>query len=138
MSPNSWLSDVVVLNESHHFDQPGDVAVFRNLEDMCDRLEHWFVEQNLGFAMSGVGIPVELSTDGRRVFATIVDQQKARPETLKNWLMALATSVHDARVQQAAKRRWQPFGSVTNLGLAEKAGVLPQSIEGLIAYVSMK
>ncbi|WP_143152648.1 hypothetical protein [Marivita hallyeonensis] len=138
MLQNSWLSDVIVLNESSNFDQPGDVDIFRNAEEMCDYLEHWFVEENLGFALSGLGLLVELRTDGRKVFATIADEKPAKPETLRQWLVAAASSIHDVRKHKASQKGWHPFRSPTHLGLAERNGVLPQSIEGLIAYISMK
>lgn len=138
MAPDSWLSDVVVLNEGSNFDEPGDVTLFRNIEDICDYLEHWFVEENLGFALSGLGLSVELSRDGQRVFATITDEKPAKPETLRQWLTALASSAHDARMHKATKQIWHPFGSATHLGTAERTGAYPQSIEGLIAYISMK
>ncbi|MEP3275867.1 MAG: hypothetical protein ABJN26_15895 [Stappiaceae bacterium] len=133
---DTWLSDVAILNENFRFSEAGDVAVYRNIADMCEKLEHWFVEENHGFALTGNGLPIELSTDGERVFGKVSEQKKPEPAILKGWLISAAAALRDARIYQADKRGLKLFGS-TNIGLAERSGILPETVEGLIAYLGM-
>jgi len=136
-SPEEWLSDVVVLNESRSFSTPGDVHVFRNMEDMCGYLEHWFVEEKHGYALTGNGYPVELTTDGKRVFGTVLSDREPSADVLTDWLVHYANAVREARIHKS-KKRPTLFATPTNIGLAELEGVLPQSVEGLLAYIFMK
>lgn len=135
-SSGNWLTDVAILNESSRFDEPGDVTVYRNIADMCEKTEHWFVEQKLGFALTGTALPIELTTDGERVFGKVLGNREPEVATLTIWLQSMAASVREARLNRANKRGLLVFGS-TNIGPAELDGQLPRSVEGLIAYVSM-
>jgi len=134
---DSWLTDVTILNESAQFSEAGDVTVYRNIADMCEYIEPWFGEQKLGYALTGNGLPITLTTDGKSVFGEVLDDGEPDTAVLTGWLMSLAASVRDARLYKAKKRRLFAFGS-TNAGSVELDGQLPRSIEGLLAYVSIK
>ena len=136
-NPDNWLTDVIILNESVQFSDPGDVTVYRNIADMCEYIEPWFVEQKLGYALTGNGLPITLTTDGKSVFGEVLVDDEPNTPALTGWLMSLAASVRDARLDKAKRRRFFAFVS-TNVGSVELDGQLPRSIEGLLAYVSMK
>ena len=51
----SWLYDVAVFNESEDYTVPGDVSVYRNIEEMCSGMEAWMVEDGgIGFCLNGL------------------------------------------------------------------------------------
>ena len=130
----NWLADVAVLNSNPRFNEPGDVQIFRNISDMCSELEPWFVEEQEGYALNGNGEPIELTTDGDVVFGKVVLGEEPEVSVLKEWLVSAAKSLRDARIYKADKPGIKFFAS-TQIGEAERQGILPTSIEGLIAYV---
>ena len=103
---------------------------------MCGYLEQWFVEEKLGYALTGNGIPVELTTDGKRVFGTVLSDREPSVDVLTDWLVHYAEAAREARIHKS-KKRPSIFTTSTNIGLAEKDGALPQSVEGLLAYIFM-
>lgn len=124
----NWLDDVAIVNESSSLDQPGDVLLFRSVGEACVYIEPWWVEQAEGFAFTATGKRVVLRP-GR--FTVDVEQIEPFPggrEIVLGWLRSSAANM------LAARRIRSRQGKVL-LGSNEAEGVLPQSIEGLIAYL---
>ncbi|MEM9426297.1 MAG: hypothetical protein AAGA06_06310 [Pseudomonadota bacterium] len=133
----SWLSDVAVFNESEDYAVPGDVSIYRNIEEMCSGMEAWMVDDGgIGFALNGLGQTIELKMDGENAVGVVVDASEPDLATLKIWLRSAAESVQEAR---AIKSRKKPrlFWSPPSLGSVEAHGVLPNTVEGLLAYIHM-
>lgn len=135
----SWLADIVVINESPRRDRAADITIFRSQGDACNYLEPWFVEEVSFFALSGIGTPIQFSVrKAKRRFSMleeviIVESKEAFNDdliTLTNWLFATAEHLLEVRRYRAQKQR--PASSLGNL---EAQGVLPTTVEGLIAYI---
>lgn len=137
-APNtSWLYDVAVFNESEDYAAPGDVSVYRNIEEMCSGMEAWMVEDGgIGFCLNGLGQAIKLDLIGENVVGLVDDAGKPDLDTLQSWLTSAAKSVQEER---AFKSRRKPrfFWSPPTLGFVEAQGVLPDTVEGLIAYIHM-
>jgi hypothetical protein len=125
-----------VLNEGSSFFIPESVEVFRTLADMCATLEPWYVEEKCGYALTGSGVPIELTTDGISVSCKVLDDEKPETDVLTCWLAHSANSLREARLYKS-KRRGLFFVNRPTLGSAEQEGLLPHSIEGLLAYISL-
>ena len=133
----SWLYDVAVFNESEDYALPGAVSVYRNIEKMCSGMEAWMVEDGgIGFCLNGLGHALKHDMIGERVLGQVDDNSEPDLTTLQLWLTSVARSIHEVR---AFKSRKKPrlFWSPPTLGLVEAQGVLPDTIEGLIAYIHM-
>lgn len=133
----SWLYDVAVFNESEDYAVPGDVLVYRNIEEMCSGMEAWMVEDGgIGFCLNGLGQTIKLDMIGEKAVGLVDDASEPDLATLQSWLKSAAQNVRDAR---AIKSRKKPrfFWSPPTLGYVEAQGVLPETIEGLIAYIHM-
>lgn len=131
MEQRNWLEDVAIVNESRDERVAGGVLVFRNAGDACSHLEHWWVENAEGFAFTALGDRLILGVDpsGR----VVVERREAcmdGGEIVESWLRHSAGSVLAARRHRSAAR-WR----TTKLGEVEARGVLPDTIEGLIAYI---
>lgn len=127
---DDWLADIVVLNETRDEARAGDVSVFRSAGEACAYLEHWWVENGEGFAFTAAGHRLTLGVDASDS-VIVVGRDDATPsgvEVVRDWLRAYAAAVLEAR---RAKAR---IGKTT-LGGFEQSGQLPESTEGLIAYV---
>ena len=125
----SWLADVLLVNDCPEWRQPGDVMVFRNFDDARSYLEHWADEPELS-AVFATGDKLIIAADEHGNISVdrrepIADGQ----EVVRTWLKEMAAAVLVTRRHRSTKR-WRR----TNLGDAEQAGVLPDTIEGLIAY----
>jgi hypothetical protein len=130
MHEDTWLHDIVLVNDTGRGDdiKPVHVDVFRSAGDLCRYLEPWWVEERHGLAFTAAGEAVIFGSDGRCVS---VEGYEARPDgrqIVLSWLRHSAEAVGNIRRKGAAK------GKIC-LGRAEAEGVLPTSIEGLIAYV---
>jgi hypothetical protein len=129
MMANDWLANIVVVNESRDESTAGDVSVFRSAGEACRSLEHWWVENGEGFAFTATGDRLTLGVDDKnRVIATGQHDTPGGREVVLAWLRAHAATVLDARRAKAER------GKAT-LSRSEERGLLPTSIEGLIAYV---
>jgi hypothetical protein len=129
MMANDWLADIVVVNESRDVATAGDVSVFRSAGEACISLEHWWVDNGEGFAFTAAGNRLTLGVDDNdRVIVTGQEATPGGTEIVLGWLRAYAAAVLDARRAKAKK------GKAT-LSPSEESGLLPTSIEGLIAYV---
>ena len=136
--PNkSWLSDVAVFNESDEYAMPGDISIYRNIEEMCSGMEAWMVEGGgIGFSLNGLGQTIKLEMDGEQAVGSVVSEAKPDLATLTIWLRHAAEGVQEARLIKSRKKPWF-FWSPPALGKAEAEGVLPETIEGLVAYIHM-
>jgi hypothetical protein len=132
MMSNDWLTDIVIVNESRDEAAAGNVSVFRSAGEACSRLEHWWVENDEGFAFTAVGDRLRLSVDEKkRVIVAGRQNVPGGAEVVMDWLRAHARAVLDARRIKAQN------GSAT-LSRSEEQGQLPTTVEGLIAYVGFE
>lgn len=133
----SWLSDVAVFNESEQYDVPGDISIYRNIEEMCSGMEAWMVEDGgIGFSLNGLGQTIKLEMDGEQAVGSIVVETKPDQITLAIWLKHAAKGVQEARLIKSRKKPWLLW-SPPAIGTAEAEGALPDTIEGLLAYIHM-
>jgi hypothetical protein len=133
----SWLSDVAVFNESNEYAVPGDVSTYRNISEMCSGMEAWMVEGGgIGFSLNGLGQAIKLEMDGEQVVGSVVENSKPDLVTLTIWLRSAAEAVQEARSIKSKKKPWF-FGAPPILGKAEVEGVMPDTIEGLLAYIHL-
>lgn len=131
MGPN-WLDDVVLLNESKEEHAPGDVSVHRSEGEALSEIEGWWVENEEGFAFSAAGERLVLAvgpTGG--VFVARRETCPEGPAIVLGWLRALAEARLKARSRAAEDGR-------AILGRAEEEEALPDSVEGLLAYVGFE
>lgn len=128
MTIKPWLSDVVVVNESSAEAFAGDISIFRSVGEACSHLEHWWVEEGHGSAYTATGERISLDTKGGAVIAIKCEAVPGGEAIVLNWLRHSAAAVLDARKIKAAKRK-------ATLGNSEQDGILPDSVEGLIAYI---
>ena len=126
---DSWLDDIVVVNESRAEAVPGDVSVYRSAGEACRALEHWWVENAEGFAFTAAGDRLSLGVAGGDT-VVVASQEPAvsGSDIVRRWLRGYAKAVLDARQAKALE------GKVV-LSRLEDLGQLPSSVEGLIAYV---
>lgn len=133
----SWLHDVAVFNESPENALPGDISIYRSIEEMCSGMEAWMVEGGgIGFCLNGLGQAVQLYSEGDQAVGSVVDEAKPDLDTLTIWLRHVAKDVQQARLAKCNKRSWFTW-SPTILGKAEAQGSLPDTVEGLLAYIHM-
>ena len=123
-----WLRDIILVNEGGSRLGPGDLSLFRSAGDACRYLEPWWVEERHGHAFTASGEAVTLATDGGQVVVQGYEAHPDGPAVVHAWLRHSAAAILEARRHKAAKGK-------IRLGHAEDAGVLPTSIEGLIAYI---
>ena len=125
-----WLHDIMLVNESTSGveAEPEDVDVFRSMAAACRYLEPWWVEEGHGFAFSAAGDRIVLGVENDRVVVERREPCAEGTEIVRSWLRHSAEALLAMRRAKAAK------GKVL-LGAAEAQGVLPTSIEGLVAYV---
>ena len=130
MSDDTWLHDIILVNDSGRGDdlEARNVDVFRSAGDACGYLEHWWVEERHGLALTAAGEQVALGVDGDRVVVDGYEPRSDGQQIVLSWLRHSAQAILDARRHKAAKGK-------VRLGEVEAEGVLPTSIEGLIAYI---
>lgn len=93
----SSIADVVVVNESKAYFEPGDVMIFRSAERAAAYLEPWWVEDGEGYALSGVGLPVTLRILQGQVLVQIERAAEPDLKTPRLWLFGAANAVRAAR-----------------------------------------
>jgi hypothetical protein len=126
----SWLHDIVLVNDGPDEACPGDVDVFRNLTDARAYLEHW--AECLDCAVfSGAGQRLIMAADqhGNVSIQARIDRVDGQA-IIKAWLTRMAQAILESRRYRAGKS-WKRV----NLGELEAQGILPDTVEGLIAYV---
>lgn len=132
-----WLSDVAIFNESENYSVPGDVSIYRNIHEMCAGMEAWMVEGGgIGFALNGLGQQIRLEMDGEDAIGSVVHTSEPDIDTVISWLQHAAKGVQEARIHRSKKKPWFLW-SLPVLGDAEEKGVLPETVEGLLAYIHM-
>lgn len=130
MSARTWLADVVIVNDAPGMSVPGGVLIFRNFDDARSYLEHWADELELPvFSASGEKLVIVADVHGN----VTIDRREPYDRG-EEWITAClrhnAQAVFAARLHRSGKRWRRVY-----LGEAERAGVLPETIEGLIAYI---
>ena len=73
---------------------------------------------------------------GENTVGVVEDASDPDLATLQRWLISAAKNVQEARATKSRKMR-RFFWSPPTLGFAETHGVLPDTVEGLIAYIHM-
>jgi hypothetical protein len=126
MEEDHWLDGVMIVNESASEETPGDVMVFRNQRDACGYLEDWWVRDGEGYAFTARGERVRLAAIGTSVVVDGIEPCAEGEEIVRRWLMSAASALLQARRGRAEGRK------------VEQAGVLPTTVEGLIAYVGFR
>ena len=122
------LADIVIVNENKDEASAGDVSVFRSASEACAWLEHWWVEDGEGFAFTATGDRLTLGVDDEAVVVIGRQATPDGPAIVREWLRASALAVLEARRAKARKGR-------ATLSRVEEQGLLPTSVEELIAYV---
>ena len=129
---DNWLSEIVVVNESSDEAVAGDVSIFRHAGDACAWLEHWWVEDKEGFAMTAAGHRIELGVGPKReVIIAGMEEVPSGADVVQSWLHSVARGVLEKRTRKAEKGRLR-------LSPSEARGKLPASAEGLLAYTFMR
>ncbi len=123
-----WLDDVIVVNENDDPQRAGDVQVYRSEGDVGRQLEHWYVNDVMHLALTGAGDKAILGLRGDLVIVERREPFAAGSTLLLQWLTAKAQHFLTVRTARARKGKVQ-------LGTLEAKGVLPDSIDGLLAYV---
>ncbi len=130
MSVRTWLADVVIVNDAPDIERPGGVSIFRNVDDARSYLEHWADELEMPvFSASGERL-VMVADEHGNVTVDRREPDDRGQELITACLRHNAEAVLAARLHRSGKRRRR-----VHIGEAERAGVLPESIEGLIAYI---
>ncbi len=133
----NWLYDVAVFNESQEYAVPGDVSIYRSIGEMCSGMETWMVEgRGIGFCLNGLGQTIKLDMEGDQVVGSVVDETQSDLVTLAIWLRHIAEDVQQARLAKSKNTFWFAWSPPT-LGKAETEGILPNTVEGLLAYIHM-
>jgi hypothetical protein len=129
MTTRDWLDDVVLVNDNET-ETPGDVMLFRNFSDARSYLEHWAdeLDQTAYFA-NGDRLIIAADSHGN-VSLSERERREDGADVVSSWLKHLAAATLSARHHRSSKRWKRVY-----LGELEAQGVLPQTIEGLIAYV---
>jgi len=124
-----WLNDIVLINESNDESVAGDVGIFRSVGEACRYLEDWWVRDQEGFAFTASGERLVLAVHAsNRVVVNRREVCTNGQTVVQNWLKHSAASVLAARTIRSTK------GKVA-LAPFEESGQLPDTVEGLIAYV---
>ena len=96
------LADIVVVNENRDPAVAGDVAIFRNAHAACRHLEHWWVEDEEGWAFTSSGERLTLGVNDRK--QVVVLGREPEPdgrELVHGWLLIAASAVLAARRAKA-------------------------------------
>ena len=122
-----WLEDVLIINDASYEHIPRTIDVYRSWHDACRSLETYQVASGV-YCYTATGrravIGFDLDNDNS---IKVLDYEPSSEESRRlvlAWLRARAERMH-------ADRRSNP-GLV--MGSEEAQGILPKTIEGLIAY----
>jgi hypothetical protein len=127
----TWLKEIIILNENDDPQRPGDVQLFRSALGLCHHLEPWFVEDVGHLALNGIGDRVVLGVAGKNVVIDRTENYESGLDLLRAWLQPTALRIHNMRVDAEKKKRLAK-------GSLAPDGVMPESIEGLIAYIGFE
>jgi hypothetical protein len=127
-SESNWIDDVIVLNENGDPSVAGDVQIFRNEGEVERQLEDWYVNEVDHLALTGTGRKATLGLRNRMVVVERLEPFAEGPTLLYLWLRASAQHLLSVRTERAHKGKG-------HLGSLEAEGVLPDTVEGLIAYI---
>lgn len=128
----SWLDDIVIVNEGPSGGVAGDIAIYRSEGDACTALEPWWVRDGEGQAFTAAGTRLILDVDASdRVIVSCREPCDEGAEIVLAWLQSLAHRTLEWRVEAAGKGR-------AILSPAEEQGILPGTVEGLVAYIGFR
>lgn len=133
-APRSWLKELIVLNELLARDDPwlaGDVVIFQSALGLQNHLQPWWINEVAHYALSGIGDRVILGVRGGKVVVERTEECPQGPEMLREWLEPTAKRIHQMRAD-AHKKHKVAAGSLL------PDGEMPQTLEGLIAYVGFR
>jgi hypothetical protein len=128
---DTWLRDVIIVNESKDERAAGDVSIFRTEYDACRTLEPTDVTNKEYLAFNGVGERVSFGVDRLHVVIQRREQEPSGIEIVHRWLTETVTHAHEVRKEKANRGKLK-------LGREESHGVLPNTIEGFIAYLGFR
>lgn len=123
-----WLRDVVVINENKDVRIAGDVELYRSAGDLGRKIEPWYINDVEFLALNGLGQTLVLKTYGSEISISIDSSIEPDAALLLALLQAAAQGMRDARIFRSSKRK-------LTLGPMESKGILPTTVEGLVAYV---
>lgn len=127
MNAKSWLTDIILVKDGIDL-APSALDVFRSEGDACSYLEHWWVEDLHGLAFTATGMQVIFGVHNARVVVGSLEPRSDGEQIVLSWLQHAANAMLEVRGMKAAKGKLY-------LGTEESQGVLPRSVEGLIAYI---
>lgn len=130
----SWLKELIVLNELMAFDDPwlpGDVVIFQSALGLRNHLQPWWITETAHFALSGIGDRVFLGVRGDKVIVERTEECSQGVEMLRAWLEPTAKRIHEMRADAYRKHK-------VATGSLLPDGEMPQSLEGLIAYIGFR
>ncbi len=120
-----WLEDVLIINDASHEHIPGAISVYRSWHDACRSLEPYQVAGEVYcYSATGRRAVIGFDEDDSIKVLDYEPSGEAGRQRVSGWLRARAERMH-------ADRRANPG---IGLGSEEAQGVLPTTIEGLIAY----
>ncbi|MXO86516.1 hypothetical protein GRI38_10815 [Altererythrobacter aurantiacus] len=128
MADCKWLRDIIVINDSRGIANAGDVTLFRSAGEACRYVEPWWVKEDQGFVLTADGQKVTLGIDGRDVIVRRYEDFPDGRAIVLRWLQYSAQAILTARRHKAQS------GKIL-LGETEASGILPATVEGLIAYI---
>ena len=124
----AWLEDVIIVNDNNaDVPRAGDVTVYRNEGELTHHLEYWYVNEP-HLALTGIGDRAVLGLCEKLVIVERREPYADGRRLLIQWLTAKAKYVLQLRRERAKRRK-------IKLGKMEAQGLLPDTVEGLIAYV---
>ncbi len=127
----NWLDDIIVVNENDDLQRIGDIQVYRSEGDLGRKLERWYVNEVIHMALTGTGDKAILGLRGDLVIVERREPYAAGASMLHQWLTAKAQATLSSRKERERQGKAQ-------LGMLEAKGILPETIEGLIAYVGFE
>ncbi|MDX6806284.1 hypothetical protein SCD90_09420 [Terrihabitans sp. PJ23] len=117
------------MNESSEEQTPGDVSVFRSIGGAMQWLEPWWFAEGHGTILTASGERLSMRESPRGYVELDRCEPDAEGERLvREWLHHKAKAILQVRRERAVKGR-------AILASHEKSGLLPSTVEGLIAYV---
>lgn len=127
----NWLKEIIILNENADPLRPGDVQIFRSALGVCHHLEPWYVNEVAHLALSGIGDRVVLGVAGKNVVIERTETYEGGLDLLRTWLEPTALHIHNMRIDAEKKKKLARGSLVPD-------GVMPDSIEALIAYIGFE
>lgn len=130
----NWLKELIVVNELMAVDDPwlaGDVLIFQSALALQNWMPPHWISEVAHFALSGAGDRVVLAARGNKIIVERTEDYPQGLDMLREWLEPTAKRIHQMRAD-AYKKTKVATGSLL------PDGEMPQSLEGLIAYIGFR